>query len=58
MLEKTNTTSCVNYEEELKEYINNGWNVIFLPPFIIDKDSNCLKKYPEDFLVIKRLLKE
>ena len=58
MLEKTITTSCVNYEEELKEYINNGWNVIFLPPFIIDKDSNCLKKYPEDFLVIKRLLKE
>lgn len=58
MQEKTITTSCINYEKELEEYIKNGWNVVFIPPFIIDKDNNCLKKYPEDFLVIKRLLKE
>ena len=58
MLEKTITTSCINYENELEEYINNGWSVIFIPPFIIDKDNHCLKEYPEDFLVIKRLLKE
>lgn len=57
MLEKTITTSCVNYEEELKEYINNGWNVTFISPFIIDEDNQCLKEYPEEFLVIRRLLK-
>lgn len=57
MQEKTITTSCINYENELEEYINNGWNIQFLPPIIIDKDNNCLKEYPEDFLVIKRLLK-
>ena len=43
---------------ELEEYIKNGWNVVFIPPFIIDKDNHCLKQYPEDFLVIKRLLKK
>lgn len=58
MQEKTITTSCINYESELEEYINNGWNIQFLPPIIIDKDNNCLKEYPEDFLVIKRLLKK
>lgn len=58
MKEKTITTSCINYEKELEEYINNGWNVVFIPPFIIDKDNYCLKEYPEDFLVIKRLLKK
>ena len=57
MQEKTITTSCINYESELEEYINNGWNVVFIPPFIIDKDNHCIKEYPEDFLVIKRLLK-
>lgn len=56
MQEKTITTSCINYEKELEEYINNGWNIQFIPPFIID--NNCLKEYPEDFLVIKRLLKK
>lgn len=56
MQEKTITTSCINYENELEEYINNGWNIQFIPPFIID--NNCLKEYPEDFLVIKRLLKK
>lgn len=58
MQEKTITTSCINYEKELEEYIKNGWNVVFIPPFIIDKDNHCLKQYPEDFLVIKRLLKK
>lgn len=57
MQEKTITTSCINYEKELEEYINNGWNIVFIPPFIIDKDNHCLKEYPENFLVIKRLLK-
>ena len=58
MQEKTITTSCINYESELEEYINNGWNIQFLSPIIIDKDNKCLKEYPEDFLVIKRLLKK
>lgn len=58
MQEKTITTSCVNYEKELEEYIKNGWNVIFIPPFIIDKDNHCIKQYPENFLIIKKLLKK
>ena len=57
MQEKTITTSCINYENELREYINNGWNVTFISPFIIDEDNECLKEYPEEFLVIRRLLK-
>ena len=57
MVEKTITTSCVNYENELEEYIKNGWNIVFIPPFIIDKYDHCMKEYPEEFLVIKRLLK-
>lgn len=57
MQEKTITTSCINYEKELEEYINKGWNIVFIPPFIIDKNNHCLKEYPEDFLVIKKLLK-
>lgn len=58
MKEKTITTSCVYYEKELEEYINNGWNVVFIPPLIIDRDKCCLEHYPEDFLIIKRLLKK
>lgn len=57
MQEKTITTSCINYENELREYIKNGWNVVFIPPFIIDEDNQCLKEYPEEFLVIRKLLK-
>ena len=57
MQEKTITTSCINYENELREYINNGWNVTFISPFIIDEYNECLKEYPEEFLVIRRLLK-
>lgn len=57
MVEKTITTSCVNYENELEEYIKNGWNIVFIPPFIIDEYDHCMKEYPEEFLVIKRLLK-
>lgn len=58
MQETTITTSCINYEKELEEYIQNGWNVVFIPPFIIDKDNHCIKQYPEDFLIIKQLLKK
>ena len=57
MLEKTITTSCINYEIEFEEYVNNGWQIEFIPPFIIDEDNHCLKEYPEDLLVIRRLLK-
>ena len=58
MQEKIITTSCINYEDELEEYINNGWNVVFIPPIIIDENNHCLKEYPEDFLVIKKVLKK
>lgn len=32
MLEKTITTSCINYEIEFEEYVNNGWQIEFIPP--------------------------
>ena len=58
MVEKTITTSCINYESELGEYIKNGWNIVFIPPFIIDEYDHCMREYPEEFLVIKKLLKK
>ena len=58
MVEKTITTSCINYESELEEYIKNGWNIVFIPPFIIDEYDHCMREYSEEFLVIKKLLKK
>lgn len=55
--EKIITTSCVNYEEEFREYIEKGWKIDFIPPIIINKDLGTIEEYPEEFLIIRRILK-
>ena len=54
-VEKTITTSCINYEEEFSEYIKKGWKIEFIPPYIVYDGQ--LVKYPKDFLTIRRVLK-
>ena len=57
MQDKTITTSCINYEQEFEEYIKRGWNIVFVPPIIIDEEEKCIKEYPQDFLTIRKVLK-
>lgn len=56
-VDKTITTSLINYEEEFKEYIDRGWNIVFVPPIIIDEHDKTVKDYPEEFLKIRKVLK-
>ena len=56
-VDKTITTSLINYEEEFKEYIDKGWTISFVPPIIIDENDHTVKEYPEEFLIIRRILK-
>ncbi len=56
-VDKTITTSLINYEEEFKEYIDKGWTISFVPPIIIDECNHTIKEYPEEFLKIRKLLK-
>lgn len=57
-LEKTITTSCINYEEQFSEYIKRGWKISFIPPIIINKEMGIVEEYPEDFLTIRKVLKK
>lgn len=41
MVENTITTSCINYEEEFRHYIEKGWTIQFIPPIIINKEKEC-----------------
>lgn len=54
---KTIITSCVNYEIELMEYIEKGWTIEFISPYIIDKENGVIKEYTKDFITIKKVLK-
>ena len=58
MQEKTITTSCINYEVKFEEYIKKGWNIVFIPPIIIDEDNHNVIHYPEEFLTIRKILKK
>jgi len=58
VLEKTITTSLVNYEEEFREYIKRGWKIDFIPPIIISEATHTIEEYPEDFLTIRKILKK
>lgn len=52
------TTSLINYKEEFKEYIEKGWKIDFLPPIIINERKGKLEEYPEEFLKIRKILKD
>lgn len=57
IVDKTITTSLINYKETFKEYIDKGWTISFVPPIIIDEYDHTIKEYPEEFLTIRKLLK-
>ena len=52
---KTITTSCINYEEELYEYIKRGWKIDFVKPIILNPSTKRLQEYSNEFLLIKKL---
>ncbi len=51
-------TSCFNYEIELAEYIENGWNIQTVTPIVINKEKGCIEESSNDFFKIKKLLKK
>ena len=55
---KTITTSCINYERVFEEYIKKGWSIAFIPPIIINKEKKEIEQYPNEFLVIRKILKK
>ncbi|MBO6195641.1 MAG: hypothetical protein J6O56_04830 [Bacilli bacterium] len=57
-VDKTITTSLINYEEAFIEYIDRGWTISFVPPIIIDEYDHTVKEYPADFLKIRKILKK
>lgn len=57
MLEKTITTSCVDYEIQFEEYIKKGWKIQFVSPIIINQKLGEVEKYNNDFIVIRKVLK-
>ena len=54
---KTITTSDVNYEKEFLEYIDKGWNIKFIPPIIIRKDLGIVSVLDVESPLVKRYLK-
>lgn len=56
-LEKTITTSCVDYEIQFEEYIKKGWKIQFVSPIIINQKLGEVEKYNNDFIVIRKVLK-
>ena len=57
ILDKTITTSCINYEEQFKEYIDRGWKIDFVKPIVLNPVSRRLEEYNDDFLMIRKVLK-
>lgn len=55
---KTITTSCVDYKNQFNNYINNGWHIDFIPPIIINENKGKLEEYPNEALVIRKILKK
>ncbi len=53
--DKTITTSCINYEEQLAEYINKGWRIDFVKPIVLDNYTKRIEEYPDEFLLIRNM---
>lgn len=58
IIDKTITTSCIDYENKFEEYIKRGWTIDFIPPIIFDEYDKTLKEYPTDFLKIREFRKK
>lgn len=57
MLDKTITTSCINFEKEFNEYIKRGWKIHFLPPIIIQRDIGQITELNMESPFVKRHIK-
>lgn len=53
--DRTITTSCINYEEEFKEYIRKGWTIDFVKPIILNPYTKRVEEYSDEFLLIKKM---
>lgn len=53
--DKTITTSCINYEEQLVEYIKRGWRIDFVKPIILNPYTKRVEEYSDQFLLIKKM---
>ena len=56
-MDKVITTSCINYDDAFCEYIERGWKIDFVKPIIFNEYTKRVEEYPDDFLTIRRLLK-
>ena len=56
-LKKTITTSDVNYKDLFKEYIDKGWNVVFIPPIIIKRDLGVISELDMESPFVKKYMK-
>ena len=52
---KTITTSLIDYEDAFSEYIDRGWMIEFIPPIVLN--NGVLEEYNKDFLTIRKMLK-
>lgn len=57
-LKKTITTSDVNYKYTFKEYIDNGWNIVFIPPIIIKMDLGIISELDMESPFVKKIYKK
>ena len=54
-VDRTITTSLVNYDEAFEEYIKRGWKIEFIPPIVLN--DGTLEEYNKDFIKIRSILK-
>ena len=56
--EKTITTSCINYDEQFREYIDKGWKIDFVKPIVLNDSTRRLEEYDDYFLTVRKILKK
>ena len=52
IVDKTITTSDVNWENDFKEYIENGWHIDFVKPILLNNGK--LEELNDEFLKVKK----
>ena len=56
-VDKTITTSDINYLEDFKEYIDRGWTIDFIKPIVLNYKGR-LEELSDDFIKIKTFRKK
>ena len=57
-LKKTITTSDINYKESFKEYMEKGWNIVFIPPIIIQRELGKISELDMESSFVKKYIKK